>query len=147
MESKACLTSLSAQKLFTNASTSQVILDGIASDHRAIRLDFVLTSIKFKETHLLYGGNIDWRKILTNDDCRKLYNDAALEATTIDMNYEEFNDAIRQSGMNTAISLKERCEGWYEFSQTELMPIIEEKNRLVHTLRQKVHSAEVTDSL
>ena len=72
-----------------------MILDGIASDHRAVRLDFVLTSIKFKETHLLYGGNIDWRKILTNDDCCKLYNDAVLEATTIDMNYEEFNDAIR----------------------------------------------------
>ena len=92
-------------------------------------------------------SNNDWRKILTNDDCRKLYNynDAALEAMTIDMNYEESNDAIRQSGMNTAISLKERCKGWYEFSQTELMPIIEEKNWLVHTLRQKVHSVKVTD--
>ena len=30
--------------------------------------------------------------------------------------------------MNTAISLKERCKGWYEFSQLELMPIIEKKN-------------------
>jgi hypothetical protein len=86
-------------------------------------------------------------KILTNTDCRKLYNDAALDAMTIDMNYEEFNDAICQSGMNTAIFLKERCEGWYEFSQTELMQIIKEKNRLVHTLQQKVHSAEATDSL
>jgi hypothetical protein len=98
-------------------------------------LNLVLTSIKFKETQSLYLGNIDWRKILTNNDCCKLYNDAALEATTIDMHYEEFNDAIRQSRMNTAISLKERCKGWYELSQTELMPIIEEKNRLVHTLR------------
>ncbi len=50
----------------------QVILDGIDSNHHAVRLDFVLTSIKFKETHSLYGGNIDWRKILTNDDCHKL---------------------------------------------------------------------------
>jgi hypothetical protein len=124
-----------------------VILDDIGSNHRAIRLDLVLTSIKFKETQSLYGGNINWRKILTNDDCCKPYNDAALEATTIDMNYEEFNDAIHQSGMNTAISLKERCEGWYEFSQTELMPIIEEKNRLVHTLQQKVLSVETADLL
>ena len=57
----------------------RVILDGIDSDHRAVRLDLILTSIKFKETHLLYGGNIDWRKILTNNDCRKPYNDVALE--------------------------------------------------------------------
>ena len=49
-------------------------------------LNLVLTSIKFKETQSLYLGNIDWRKILTNNDCRKLYNDAALEAMTIDMN-------------------------------------------------------------
>ncbi len=76
---------------------------------------------------MLYGGTIDWRKILTNNKCCKLYNDAALAATTVDMDYEEFINIICQSGMNTALSLKERCEGWYEFSQTELLPIIEEK--------------------
>ncbi len=63
------------------------------------------------------------------------------------MDYEEFNDAIRQSGMNTAIPLKEQCKGWYKFSQTELMPIIEEKNQLVHTLRQKVNTVEIDDLL
>jgi hypothetical protein len=106
----------------------RVILDGLDSDHRAVRLNLVLTSIKFKETQLIYSGTINWRKILTNDECCKLYNDAALAATTVDMDYEEFNNAIRQSGMNTALSLNECCEGWYEFSQIELLPITEEKN-------------------
>jgi hypothetical protein len=110
--------------LHTCINNCQVILDGLNSNHRAIPFDLVLTSIKFKETQSLYGGAIEWRKILTNDDCCKLYNDAALEATAINMDYEEFNDAICQSGMNTAISLKEHCKRWYEFSQTELMPII-----------------------
>ena len=105
-----------------------VIIDGLNSDHRAVRLNLVLTSIKFKKTQLIYSGTINWRKILTNDECCKLYNDAALGATTVDMDYEEFNNAIRQSGMNTALSLNECCEGWYEFSQTELLPITEEKN-------------------
>ena len=106
-----------------------VILDGLDSNHRAVCLDLVLTSIKFKKTQLLYGGTIDRRKILTKDECCKLYNDAALAATTVDMDYEEFNDATRQSGMNTALSLKECCKGWYKFSQkTELLPIIEEKH-------------------
>jgi hypothetical protein len=117
-----------SKTLHKRINNCQVILDGPDSNHRALHLDLVLTSIKFKETQLLYGGAIDWRKILTNDECRKLYNDAALEATTVDMDYEEFNNAIRQSGMNTAISLKEQCEGWYVFSQTELMSIIEVKN-------------------
>ena len=35
----------------------------------------------------------------------------------------------------------------YEFSQTELLPITEEKNLLVHTLQHKVHSVEVAGSL
>jgi hypothetical protein len=136
-----------SKTLHKRINNCQVILDGLDSDHHAVRLDLVLTSIKFKETQLLYGGAIDWRKILTNDECRKLYNDAALEAMTVDMDYEEFNNAIRQSGKNTAIPLKERCKGWYEFSQTELMPIIEEKNRLVHTLKQKVNTVEIDDLL
>ncbi len=125
----------------------RVILDGLDSNYRAIRLDLVLTSIKFKKTQLLYGGTINWRKILTNDECCKLYNDAALAVMTVDMDNEEFNDAICQSEMNTALSLKECCEGWYKFSQTELLLIIEEKNQLVHTLRHKVHSMEVAGLL
>jgi hypothetical protein len=133
--------------LHKRINNCQVILDGLDSDHRAVHLDLVLTSIKFKETQLLFGSAIDWRKILTNDECCKLYKNAALEATPVDMDYEEFNNAIRQSGMNTAISLKERCKGWYEFSQTELMPIIEVKNQLVHTLRQKVDPMEIDDLL
>ena len=136
-----------SKTLHKRINNCRVILDGLDSNHRAVCLDLVLTSIKFKETQLLYGSTINWRKILTNNDCCKLYNYAILEATTIDMDYEEFNDAICQSGMNTAISLKERCKGWYEFSQTELIPIIEEKNQLVHTLQQKVHSVKAADLL
>jgi hypothetical protein len=97
-------------------SNCRVILDGLESDHQAVRLDLVLFSIKFKDTKSLYSGAIDWRKILTKDGRREIFNDAALEATTVDMDYEEFNKAIRQSGTKTALSRKERCKGWYMFS-------------------------------
>ena len=117
-----------SKTLHKHINNCRVILNGLNSNHRVECLDLVLTSIKFKETQLLYSGAINWRKIPTNDDCCKLYNDAALEATTVDLDYEECNDAIHQSGMNTDVSLKERCKEWYEFSQTELMPIIEENN-------------------
>jgi hypothetical protein len=103
--------------------------------------------IKFKDTKSLYSGTIDWRKILTDDGCRKIYKDAALEATTVNMDYEEFNEAIRQSGTKTALSLKEQCKGWYMFSRNNLLPIIEEKNQFVHTLHQQEHPMEVTELL
>jgi hypothetical protein len=57
---------LGMETLHNRINHCRVILDGIDSDHPAVRLDLVLTSIKFKETHSLYGGNINWRKILTN---------------------------------------------------------------------------------
>ncbi len=90
-----------------------MILDSLESDHHAIPLDLVVTSIKFKETQSLYSCNTDWRKILTNNEYRKIYNNAALQAATDDMDYKDFNEAIHQSGANTALSLEERCEGWY----------------------------------
>jgi hypothetical protein len=107
-----------------------------------------MTSIKFKETQSLYSSTIDWRKTLINDQCRKLYNDAALVAMTVCMDYEEFNDVIQKSGANTALSLKEQCEGgWYVFSRNDLLPIIDEKNQLVHTLHQGGHLVVVADLL
>jgi hypothetical protein len=93
--------------LHKRISNCRVILDDLESNHQAVRLDLVLTSIKFKDTKSLYSGAIDWRKILTNDGCRKIFNDAALEAMTVDIDYKELNKAIRQSGTKTALSLKE----------------------------------------
>ncbi len=55
----------------------RVILDGQESDHRAACLDLVLISVKFKETQSLYSSTIDWRKILTKYECRKIYNNMA----------------------------------------------------------------------
>jgi hypothetical protein len=63
------------------------------------------------------------------------------------MDYEEFNEAIRQSGTKTVLSLKKRCKEWYMFRWNNLLPIIEEKNQLVHTLHQQDHPMEVTKLL
>ncbi len=42
-----------------------MILDGLNSDHHAVRLDLVLTSIKFKKTQLLYS--LWWHNQLEED--------------------------------------------------------------------------------
>jgi hypothetical protein len=51
------------------------------------------------------------------------------------------------SGTKTALSLKEQCKGWHMFRRNNLLLIIEEKNKLVHTLRQQDHPIEVADLL
>jgi hypothetical protein len=118
--------------LHKQVSNCQVICDGLKSDHRAVRLDLVITSIKFKEKGSVYCGVIDWRKIINDDECWQLFNENALAATTVNMDYDSFNVAIIQAGQATALTLKDRCEGGYMFSWHEVMPNIEEKNKLVH---------------
>jgi hypothetical protein len=63
------------------------------------------------------------------------FNQNALALTSANMDYDDFNTAILDAGKAPIVTIKERYQGWYEFSKNDLMPIIEEKNRLVHTLR------------
>jgi hypothetical protein len=51
--------------LLKRISNCRVIQDGLESGHRTVRLDLVLTLVKFKDTKSLYSGLIDWRNILT----------------------------------------------------------------------------------
>jgi hypothetical protein len=44
------------------------ILDGLDSDHRAVRMDLNLKSIKYKAKTSMNCSNIDWRKICEEDE-------------------------------------------------------------------------------
>ena len=72
-----------------------VILDGVASDHQAVRLDITITitSIKFK-TRAISRGTIDWSRILNDDHTRMIYNEHLLQLTSNDMDYDSYQEAI-----------------------------------------------------
>jgi hypothetical protein len=107
--------------------------DGINSDHSAVSLDLILTSIKFKE-RTVSRGKIDWRKIASDDQLQIIYNGHLTSLTTPDMDFTEFNASILQSGKLTATVLKEKCKGWFQFSQDMLNPLLTKQNQLLHTL-------------
>jgi uncharacterized protein YqfB (UPF0267 family) len=115
----------------------QVAIDGVDSDHHALRMQLNLTSLKYKEKVSLNGGEIDWRKICDEEETCKLYNKYLLELTTRDMTYDTFCEAIIRAGRKTAISINSKCEGWVKASKTILVPAIEEKNQLCHRLQDK----------
>jgi hypothetical protein len=47
-------------------------------------------------------GTTDWQKIATNEPTKQCYNDLLTNATdSIDMPYEEFNEAIKKAGEET----------------------------------------------
>ncbi len=44
------------------------------------------------------------------------------------MSYEEFNDAIKKAGEETALLVKSRVDDWFQFNADKLVPFIEEHN-------------------
>ncbi len=112
-----------------------VLPNWLESEHPGICINVVVTSIKFKATTSLNTGTIDWQKIMTNDAYKQFYNANALSMMTNEMDYDDFNAAILEAGRVTAMTVTERCKGWYMFSRNDLMPVIEEKNQIVHTLQ------------
>ncbi len=84
--------------LHKRVQNCQVAIDGVDSNHRAVRMQLNLTLLKYKEKVLLNGGEINWRKICEEKETHKLYNKYLLELTTRDMTYNTFCEAIIRAG-------------------------------------------------
>jgi hypothetical protein len=100
-------------------------------------MELNLTSVKYKEKASLNTGEIDWRKICEEDEQRRLYNKYLLYFTTRDMTYDNFCEAVVCAGRKTAMSIENKCEGWYTASEAILAPAIEKKNRLRRKLQER----------
>ncbi len=85
----------------------------------------------------MHSGEINWHAVMEQDEQRKLYNKYLLELTSKDMTYNNFCEAVVQAERETAISIENKCEGWYTASKDILTLAIEEKNRLLHQLHAK----------
>jgi len=109
----------------------------IDSDHRAVRMQLNLTSLKYKEKASLDSRNIDWRRICKDDEQCKLYNKYLLELTSRNMTYNTFCEAVVRVRCETAISIECKCEGWYKASEPILIPAIKEKKTVTSTAQQK----------
>ena len=125
-----------AKNLHCRVRNCRTIAYGIESDHTAVQLDLVLTSLKRTASTALHRGTTDWRKIATDQPTQQRYNE--LLETNVDlpdMSYEDFNDAIHKAGAETALIVNSRCEDWFQFNLADLVPPIEERDHLLHTLR------------
>ena len=126
-----------AKTLHCRVRHCRTIEYGIESDHTAVQLDLVLTSLKRTTSTALHRGTTDWRKIATDQPTQQRYNELLADAIADlnDMSYDAFNDAIRKAGEETALIVGSRCEDWFQFNLTDLIPPIEERNHLLHALR------------
>ena len=126
-----------AKSLHCRVRNCRTIAEGVESDHTAVQLDITLTSLKRTNPTALSRGKTDWRKIVTDPTTQQHYNDLLIEATTDSPNipYEDFNDIIKKAGEETALLVGSRCDDWFQFSAADLTPPIEERNQLLHEIR------------
>jgi hypothetical protein len=57
---------------------------------------------------------------------------------------EDFNEAIKKAGEETALLVGSRCDSWFQFNIADLAPPIEERNQFLHALRS---SADLPPSI
>ena len=108
------------------------------SDHRAVRMELNLTSLKYKEKASLNTGETDWRKICEEDEQRKLYNKYLLYFTTRDMTYDNFCEAVKRAGRETAMSIENKCEGMIRLRDlNDDFYVLDEKNYCIIGQRRK----------
>ena len=101
-----------AKTLHCRVRHCRVVAGGIESDHTAVQLNLVLTSLKRTDSTALHHGTTDWRRIATDHSTKQRYNDLLTEATTDSpgMSYEDFNEAIKKAGKETALLVGSRCD-------------------------------------
>ncbi len=129
-----------SQQLHCQVHNCRITSDGVESNHSAVRLDLTMTSLKHKMSTTLTHGTINWHKIASNTATIKHYNNILLASTEmIAMSYEDFNKSIIAAGTEAALLVKSTCDNWFQFSVSDLAPIIAERNEVLNAL----HSAKV----
>ncbi len=120
-----------AKSLHCRIHNCHVIAEGVESDHAAVRLDLILTSLKRVNSNALNHGTTDWQNIATDPPTTQCYNDALADllndatANSPDMSIEVFNNVIKKAGEDAALPFRSQCDNWFHFNADGLTPSIE----------------------
>jgi hypothetical protein len=127
-----------SQSLHKQVHDCVAVLEGVDSNHRAVRLKIMLSSIKFK-ARAISRGTIDWPKILTNEHLQMVYNKHLQSMSKPNMDYNEYNNIILNAGELTTTTHKRTCAGWFQMSRSMLAPLLSDSNKILHCVRQASH--------
>ena len=134
-----------SQSLHKRIHDCKAVPHGAVSDHKAVRLSLMLTSIKFRGK-ALSCGTIDWHKILSDDHTRAMYNEHLLMLMTEPTQWDNHQELILQAGALTATTHKRQCEGWFQMSRHTLAPLYTERNTLKHAAKHASYLSPATQA-
>ena len=59
--------------------------------------------------------------------------------STPNMDYDEYNEIILKAGELTATTHKQTCDRWFQMSRSTLAPLLSERNKILHCVKQSAH--------
>jgi hypothetical protein len=130
-----------SQSLHKRVRDCNTILEGVNSDHWAVSLKLMLTSIKM-QCQAISKGDTDWCRILSDKNLRMVYNKHLQSLVSPRMDYDEYNAAILRAGNLTMTINKRKCEGWFQLRCATLAPLLSSRNQFLHAIRQASHLPE-----
>ena len=116
-----------SQMLHKHVRDCNTIIEGVSSDHCAVSLKLMLSSIKVQSRAIL-KDDTDWQKILSNEHLQMLYNKHLQSMITPEMDYDEYNAAILKAWELTMTINKRKCEGWFQLNRATLAPLLTNRN-------------------
>ena len=111
-----------------------VVDDGVRSDHSAVRMRLAMYSIKVKDNKVA-GGRTNYRKLLFDTKTNEGYNSIFMDKWDNTTSYEDFNALMIEAAGEAATSPMRVDKSWFEYNKEILMPLIDERNALLHQTR------------
>ena len=134
-----------SKSLFKNITDCRVTNDGIWSDHSALRTEIEMFSCEFSSSAIgAQSTELDRRKLLSEN--KAAYNSRVTELLSKKKEatgkYEAYMEILEQAAIETSSAPPKVDRAWFDYDRANLMPLIEERNVLLHATRQSDLSPE-----
>ena len=131
---------------FKRITNCKVVPRGIYSDHSAVELTLLISSIRYKPSKLACG-RINWDLIRDDPILFKKYNKTIEEFNTPQVGnknywnakYTTFNQHIIDAASQTIRTVPNVDNGWFQYSRDKLRPLYEQRDALLFIIRSSLH--------
>jgi hypothetical protein len=115
----------------------KVVNNGVHSNHSAISMTWILQTNKPAFDNALLTGRPNVRKILFDKATNVIYSDVIRGRISNDSSYDEVMTALANAAKFAASEPEKVNKCWFEYNKEVLMEAIDERNRLLHSMKQK----------
>ena len=129
---------VTAQTIYNRIRDCYIVNNGIWSDHSAVKMKYLITSIKFKNKKII-KGIIDWSKIQYNEDSNKQFCQTLKNLVFEKTPYSNFCKHILSAAKQTAVMQKNELLNGSSLLETNLLFLSKNKTEFFTESERKFY--------